>query len=126
MENTQKGGQIAPPTIEDKEYADMMQALINYNGHYRMAQGWFDIIFTHRKRIAMYDQKIMHCLTFANGHTKFACKEMGKTFVHQDEKSFDVMYDQIGKGISGMALIPFDKRDAFLEELQALSDKYYI
>jgi len=107
-------------------HEDMMQAIINYQGHTRMSQGWFDILFTHRKRIALHDPKLMHKLIYANGQTKLVANEIAKTFVRENDKTLDIMYEQIGKGISGMVLLSHENRMAFIEDLGKLAEKYGI
>jgi hypothetical protein len=105
--------------IETKEqaYDEMMQALINISGHSHLIQGWCDMLYPIRHYVAQYDPETM-------GRLKILNKQISKTFVKDDEKSKDVMYEQIGKGISNMSNLSYSDAMSYLDELNQLADKY--
>lgn len=105
-------------------YHEMMQALINISGHAHMLQGWHDSLFPIKEYLAQYDSSLLYRMTDVFGKLKILNKQIAKTFVKDDEKSVNIMYEQIGKGISSMAKMTPENRVKFIEELETLSEKY--
>jgi hypothetical protein len=112
--------------IETKEqaYDEMMQALINISGHSHLIQGWCDMLYPIRHYVAQYDPTLMPKMVETMGRLKILNKQISKTFVKDDEKSKDVMYEQIGKGISNMSNLSYSDAMSYLDELNQLADKY--
>lgn len=109
---------------KEEAYSEMMQALINISGHSHMIQGWYDSLFPIKNYLAQYDSTLLYRMSEVLGRLKIVNKQIGKTFVKDDEISIGIMYDQIGKGISAMAKMSPENRVKFIEELVILSEKY--
>ena len=115
---------IEQTETNNQAYEEMMQALINISGHSHMIQGWCDALYPIRHYVSQYDLTLMPLMVETMGRLKILNKRISKTFVKDDEKSKDVMYDQIGKGISNMSNLSHENTMLYLEELSQLSDKY--
>jgi hypothetical protein len=105
-------------------YEEMMQGLINIYGHAHLIQGWYDSLYPIKEYLARYDSTLLYRMSEVFGKLKILNKQIAKTFVKDDEKSKDIMYEQIGKGISSMSQMTPENRVKFLEELETLSEKY--
>jgi len=113
---------ITKKNIQD--YETMMQALINISGHLHMLEGHYDMLIIVKGYVSLYDPTLLPRLGSLIVNAKKSNKQIAKTFVKDDEKSKNIMYEQIGKGISSMSQMTPENRVKFLEELETLSEKY--
>lgn len=109
---------------KEQAYSEMMQALINISGHAHMIQGWYDSLYPIKDYLAMYDSTLMYKMCETFGRLKILNMQIAKTFVKDDAESVEIMFQQIGKGISCMAKLSPENRVKFIEELEELSEKY--
>jgi hypothetical protein len=109
---------------KEQAYEEMMQALINISGHSHMINGWYDSLFPIQSYLAQYDSTLLYRMSQVFHQLRLLNKQISKTFVKDDEKSKDIMYEQIGKGISAMTNMTPENRVKFVAELETLSEKY--
>lgn len=113
------------PTDKDvQDYETMMQALINISGHLHMLEGHYDMLIIVKRYVSLYDPTLLPRLGSLIDNAKRANKQIAKTFVKDSERSKILMFEQIGKGISSMSEMSYEKSQQFLNELEILSEKY--
>lgn len=109
---------------QEQAYEEMMQGLINIVGHGYLMSGWIDSLYIINPYIKLYDESLWANMCVTQKRLDSTLKKISKTFVKNDEKSKDIMYEQIGKGISAMAKMSPENRVKFIKELEILSEKY--
>jgi hypothetical protein len=109
-------------TEEQKQIEDeIMTGLSNIVGHCHLLDGWTDSLFPYTKIISTVNPKIFPQMIKVRGEAKILIKMLTKDLIRIDEEAQDIMYEQLGKTISLMAMMSPEQRKLFGEKLDNLT-----
>ena len=116
---------ILLPTEEDVKAHDyMMECLINISAHIHLMQGHVDALYPVKHLVFRHEPTLMQKLIEVSGKGKIANKTISNKLVRSDDEAIDLMYAEIGRSISAMAKLPFDRAKLLTERINEVTEAF--
>lgn len=122
MENNTMETQNSTTTEVGNATDEIMQCFTNIAALMHMAEGWVDASYPFRGIIHKFDPSIMPQMIKTRGEMKILLKKFSK-LLRDDAEAIDIMYEHIGKSVSLLATIPYEKRKKLVEDINRICEE---